>query len=157
MASLISHSSPIRAIASLDISPTHDTTRKLGLSAVIVPKVMCDLPLHPIQGDIQWKHLNGLHLADPHFSRPGKIDLLLGIEIFTEVLRQGLRSGPPGLPVAIETEFGWVIAGKLDSLFTSPLSNHATVTTDEILQRFWEVEEHPRDHANISAEEKMVV
>ena len=83
--------------------------------------------------------------------------LLLGVEIFTEVLHQGLRTGPPGLPVAIETEFGWVIAGKVDSSSTAPLtvvSNHATVTTDEILQQFWDVEKNLRDNANLSVEEK---
>ena len=31
-----------------------------------------------------------------------KFDLLLGVEIFTEVLHQSLRTGPPGLPVTIE-------------------------------------------------------
>lgn len=155
----LTHSSPIQAIASFDISPVHDTTRKLSLTAVIVPKITCDLPLHPIPCVIQWKHLTGLRLADPHFNCPGKVDLVLGVEIFTEVLRQGRQTGPPGLPVIIETEFGWVIAGKLDSSPTSPLtivSNHATVTTDEILQRFWEVEENPRDNVNLSVEEKMV-
>ena len=154
------HSSPIQAIASFNISPVHDTTRKHSLTAVIVPKVTCDLPLHPILCDIQWKHLTGLRLVDPHFNCSGKVDFLLGVEIFTEVLRQGRRIRPPGLPVTIETEFGWVIAGKLYSTSTPPLtivSNHATVTTDEILQRFWEVEENPRDNANLSVEEKMVV
>ena len=65
---------PIQGIASFDISPIHDTTRKLSLMAVIVQKVTtCDLPLHPVLCDIQWKHLTGLRLADPHFNCPGKI------------------------------------------------------------------------------------
>ena len=81
------------------------------------------------------------------------------MEIFTEVLRQGRRTGPPGTPLAIDTEFGWVLAGKVS--VPTPTQNitsyHATVTTDEILQKFWEVEENPKDHVNLSIEERMVV
>ena len=71
----LSHSSPIQAIANFDISPMHDTTRKLNITAVIVPKVTCDLPLHPVQHNIKWRHLSGIRLADPHFCRPGRIDI----------------------------------------------------------------------------------
>ena len=156
----LSHSSPIQAIANFDISPMHDALRKLNLTAAIVPKVTCDLPLYPVQCDIQkWKHLSGIRLADPHFCHPGRIDLLLGVEIFTEVLRQGRQTGPPGSPIAIETEFGWVLAGKINvpTPTQTITSYHATITTDEMLQKFWEVEENPNDHANLSTEEKMVV
>ena len=45
----ISHNSPIYTIANFDISSTHNTSRKLGVTAVIVPKFTCDLPLHPVQ------------------------------------------------------------------------------------------------------------
>ena len=131
----LSHSSPIQALANFNISPTHDAMRKLIMTAVVVPKVTCDLPLHPVQRDIKWKHLSGIRLADPHFCHPGRIDLLLGVEIFTKVLRQDRRTGPPGSPIAIETEFGWVLAGKINvpTPTHTITSHHATVTTDEIL------------------------
>ena len=129
------------------------------MTAVVVPKVTCDLPLHPIQCSTKWKHILGIRLADPHFCRPGRIDLLLEVDIFTEVLRQGRRTGPPGSPIAIETELGWVIAGKIDVLASTQAiaSHHATVTADEVLQKFWEVEENLKDHLNLSVEERMVV
>lgn len=154
----LSHHSQIQAIANFDISPTHNTMRKLSMTAVVVPKVTCDLPLHPVQCSTKWKHILGIRLADPHFCRPGRIDLLLGVDIFMAVLRQGRRTGPPGSPIAIETELGWVIAGKIDVLASTQAiaSHHATVTADEVLQKFWEVE-NPKDHLNLSVEERMVV
>jgi hypothetical protein len=51
-------------------------------------------------------HLEDIHLADPDFGRPGRINVLLGFEIFVETLLQGRQIGPPGSPCAFETEFG---------------------------------------------------
>ncbi len=42
-------------------------------------RVTCELPL-PF--DRRWSHLSGLQLADSKFGRPGRIDLLLGVEVF---------------------------------------------------------------------------
>ena len=33
-----------------------------------------------------WQHLHGLTLADPHHDTPGRIDCLLGAEVFAAVL-----------------------------------------------------------------------
>ena len=70
-------------------------------------------------------HLKDLKLADPVFGRPGKIDILLGIDVYTDVLLHGRRSGPPGSPIAFETIFGWVLAGRT-SLHTSVCLSIAT-------------------------------
>ena len=48
---------------------------------------------------------SGIQLSDPTFGHPGRIDILLGVDIFTQVLLQGWRIGP-GAPVAFETIFG---------------------------------------------------
>ena len=76
---------------------------------------------------------------------------------------QGRRTGPPDAPVAFETKFGWVLAGK-----TGPISfsnhcvtvNHvSTISGDELLSKFWEVEETPKNHSMdfYSQEECLVV
>ena len=101
-----------------------------------------------------------LPLADPGFGRPGKIDLLLGVDIFVDVLCHGRRFGPPGSPVAFETHFGWVLAGSTHSC--SPSEQVAThhvlcVSGDELLRKFWEVEETPLSGSNLTPEEKKVV
>ena len=51
-----------------------------------------------------------LPLANPTFREPSRIDLLLGVEVFAEVLRYG----PAGSPVALVTDFGWVLSGGAD-------------------------------------------
>ena len=121
----ISQRAPIQSISSFQISPVGPNKRKIGVSAVIVPKVTCDLPLAPVPFQLTWKHISDLSLADPGFGQPGRIDILLGVDVFVDVLRHGRRSGPPGSPTALETEFGWVLCGgsgsSPDSMRVSPL------------------------------------
>ena len=62
----------------------------------------------PVPFDRDWKHLSGLRLADPEFGTPGHVDILLGVDVFNRVVRQGRRQGPPGSPMAMNTKFGWV-------------------------------------------------
>ena len=57
-----------------------------------------------------WKHIEGLSLIDPEY-KPGKIDILLGVDIFIEVIHHDQWSGPQNTPTALNTEFGWVLAG----------------------------------------------
>ena len=151
--------SSLRALTNVTIS-SPQTNRKFNLTTIIVPRVTCDLPVYPVTPSLTWNHLDGLPLADPDYGRPGRIDLLLGVDIFTEVLLHGRRVGAPGSPVAFETEFGWVLAGPT-SITTSKtiVTSHHTlaVTSDEVLQRFWEIEEESRPELNLSPEEQSVV
>ena len=84
----------------------------------------------------------GIPLADLNFSLSGRVDILLGVDIFVEALHQGQRTGMPGSPSAFKTDFGWVLAGKLDACSPdhSIASHHISVATgDDLLQRFWEI------------------
>ena len=104
----------------------------------MVPRVTCNLPLHLVPFNLEWKRLADIPLADPDFGRPGRIDLLLGVDVFVEVLRQGRRIGPLGSPSAFETEFGWVFAGNINShtpshIISSYHAHASFVIGDEIL------------------------
>ena len=105
--------------------------------------------------------MSDIQFADPDFGSPGKIDLLLGVDIFISVMLNGRRFGPPGSPTALETEFGWVLAGGIGvgcSTADCMISNHVSfLTGDELLRKFWEIEDGPRhDPMMFTPEEKMV-
>lgn len=108
-----------------------------------------------------WSHLSDLPLADPEFGRPGKIDLLLGVDIYTDVLLHGRRMGLPGSPAAFETIFGWVLAGRIEPSTPSHhcvASHHVSVlSSDELLSKFWELEETPNSPSGHSHEECLIV
>ena len=83
------------------------------VEAAVLRKIATKLPTSPVSFDRNWRHLSGLRLIDPEFGVPGNIDVLLGVDMFSRVVRQGRRQGPPGTPVAIRTYFGWVLSGTI--------------------------------------------
>ena len=79
--------------------------------------------------------MEGISLADPDFGLPRRIDILLGVDIFVEVLHQGRWTAAPGSSSAFKTEFGWGLAGKLDVYASSHsiASHHVSVATGDDL------------------------
>lgn len=91
----------------------------------------------------QWPHIDGLQLADPEFPRQSKIDILIGGDIYGDLLLPGLHQRV-GLPTAQNTVLGWILSGRVPAIDTNNisstlLSNQCTV--DNELTRFWEIEE----------------
>ena len=61
--------------------------------------------------------------------------------------------------VAFETEFGWVLAGSTGaSSPTHHVSHHVSLLTgDDLLRKFWEIEEKPTADVVLSCEERSVM
>ena len=121
---------------------------------------MCDLPLHPVPFNPKWNHLAALQLADPGFGNPEKIDVLLGVDVFVTVMRQGRRLGISNSPIALETDFGWVLAGNTESC--SPVQQIAAhhvsfLSGDDMLRQFWEIEEKSTSHDAFTADERLAL
>ena len=150
-------------VSTLQVSSLYSPEAKYEITAIVVPRVTCDLPLQPVLNYSSWSHLSMLPLADPDFALPGRIDLLLGADLYADVMLHGRRCGPHGTPTAIETIFGWVLTGRTQGHShsrnqASIASHHTTVApSDDTLRMFWEIEENPKDGANLSTEERSVV
>ena len=154
----LSHNSLTQSIATFNVSAVsavNSPGKGVGVTAVVVPRVTCDLPLHPVPFDLSWNHLSDIPLADPGFGHPGKIDIILGVE----VLLQGRRIGPPHSPIAFETKFSWVLAGRTESCSSTShvAAHHALMSGDDLLHKFWEIEECPAGNPILSPEERSVV
>lgn len=122
--------------------------------AYVLPSICSPLPVQPVDSS-GWVHIRGLSLADPGFAHPGTVDLLLNADFFASSLLPGLIRGDVGQPSAINTVFGWVLMGGLESE-PVPLSrsrscrsrfsrdNQCLVVTnlslDNSIRRFWELE-----------------
>lgn len=75
-----------------------------------------------------WQHLRNLQLADPSFGRTGRIDALIGADVWGAIIREGLVHGSPNEPFAQATRLGWVVFGPavIDNTIESSLrSLHA--------------------------------
>lgn len=91
----------------------------MNVQAVVVPKVTNPLPSTFIQRS-DWKHIEGLRLADPEFYNPSNIDVILGTTVYGYLLLPGLEKADPNCPIAQNTELGWILSGA-----TEPDSNLA--------------------------------
>jgi hypothetical protein len=59
-----------------------------------------------------WKIPNDIKLADELFNHPEKVDLLIGSELFHEMLQSGRLRLPGNYPILQETVLGWIVAGQ---------------------------------------------
>ena len=120
-----------QSVVCFSVAPLFALEEALQIEAFVLPTVTSNLPLHSVPFDHNWYHLSGICLADPDFGTAGNIDLLLGADVFSDVVLQGRRSGLSGSPAAFETRFGWVLTGAVDckrgqSLTMLPSSQQTT-------------------------------
>lgn len=131
----------------IGISPVANGEPIFETNALIIPKVTSYLPELRINFD-NWAHLQGLTLADDPFN-DDPIHVLIGAEMYSQFILDGLKKGKVNEPIAVNTIFGWVLLGQSSdppSNIESNIQVHHCLNTkslDMSLQKFWEVEEIP--------------
>ena len=154
----LSNNFPLRSITAVDVSSIYSPGNSLTVTTIIIAQVTCNFPIHHVNSKSSWTHLSDLSLADLEFGIPGKIDLLLGVDVSADIILQDRRLGPPGTPTAFDTIFEWVLPRKTSSV-TSQLcvtSHHISAVSSSIDDN-WEVEEPPGSVASWSLEEQEIV
>lgn len=115
------------------------------ITAIVVPRVTCDLLVHPVSSGPTWTHLNDIPLADPHFGTPGRIDILLRVDVFTSLLLHGRRTGPRVLLLPLKQCLVLTGSSSQSTPQSVTTSHHTLIATgDDLLRQFWEIEESSR-------------
>ncbi|XP_072934812.1 uncharacterized protein [Epargyreus clarus] len=135
-----------------------------NLTCPVLPKLTDNIP----KSFVNAKFLNipaNVQLADPTFYNPSPIDVLVGADLFFNIVgseRQSLGSNKPQL---IYTEFGWIISGSvcLPYHISNRKSNYINCNFNVLtnqdnfnnrLSKFWELEEIPNSARLLSEDEK---
>ncbi|XP_055645124.1 uncharacterized protein LOC129780980 [Toxorhynchites rutilus septentrionalis] len=122
---------------------SHCTKFTVEESCQILKKITRELPVNPVDSST-WNIPSEVILADPMFYAPGPIDLLLGMELYFDLLLEGLIKLGPEKPVLQNTVFGWVASGKIGA--HHPRTQHklahvcSAESVDDPISRFWEIE-----------------
>ncbi|KAL0884187.1 hypothetical protein ABMA27_016192 [Loxostege sticticalis] len=129
-----------RSMVSLTLKSKLDPSFVTEVNAFVLSNITSHLPGQRVSLD-NWVELSQIYLADPQFDVPNKIDILLGAEVYSQILKDGVLRGPMGSPIAQCTTLGWVISGPVN---TATDENRITVLhtcVEEFdLKKFWELE-----------------
>ena len=152
----------IKGIKSKDSSKLHPMRRvtlasefqqdwRAEVKLASMPEVIRELPLQHAPHLKSMPHLRQLRLADNQFDRPGKIELLLGQNIYRHLFKGRMIKGPRREdPEAWLTVFGWTVLGSYkpsqsashqDKITHFVASVEADDASNAILARFQELEE----------------
>ncbi|XP_045483078.1 uncharacterized protein LOC123688551, partial [Harmonia axyridis] len=119
---------------------------KFNSTFLVIEKITDSIPTRKIDTS----RLNipkNINLADESFAEPDKIDGILGVSIFWDLICAGQINLGRGEPSLQKTRLGWIIAGQIngkvsDSRRKKVVCNLSTnVALEEQIQKFWELEE----------------
>lgn len=142
------------------IASCYDETYKTDISCFVVPHITQSLPIAQIDY-IKLNIPSHIQLADPTFSTPSQVDMLLGADIFWDILGSQRISLGKTRPILSETRLGWLVSGVIHSQYTS--SHNSTVHCHHIqnidlqdqLDRFFELETVTPSVNNLSKEQNI--
>ncbi|KAJ8931551.1 hypothetical protein NQ314_015522 [Rhamnusium bicolor] len=84
--------------------------KKFNIACGIVNNITCELP----QGHVDTSQFiipSDIKLADDEFNIPGKIHMLIGADLYYDLMEPGLIRLGANLPVLINSKLGWVLGG----------------------------------------------
>lgn len=116
--------------------------------ALVMRKLINNLPNQSFD-TINWTLLENIELADPSFNISGPIDLLLGADIYSEVIVEGVRKHSNRSLLAQQTKLGWILCGATKKQYNC----FVTLTELDNLSQFWEMEDIPSEPGKTESDE----
>lgn len=117
-----------RGQTTVTIRSTINNGFEIQLEVYVLRSITSELPLASVDAS-QWNQVSNLLLADPTFGTPGKIDMLIGADIWSTIIQDGFITGKAGEPSAMCTQFGWVAVGPANTNGTERDVIHSLHTT----------------------------
>lgn len=95
------------------------------LYSLVVPTIIANLPVMKV--DIRsWSIPPSIDFADQSFHVPKKIEMIIGTELFIDLLKNGRMKLTYGSPMLVETDLGWIVS--------DPVKAQSSVPSAEICQ-----------------------
>ncbi|XP_029671978.1 uncharacterized protein LOC115240763 [Formica exsecta] len=155
------HAETFQHATQIFISPRDSLVPSLSTTALIMKSLTSYTPKQNV--DISsLSYLADLPRADADPTSLDPINLIIGADLYNDIILDGVRKGSVGQPIAQNYVLGWIISGPITSSTTNNLSSptilygncalnrvstHHIVgspSLEEELHRFWEVKELPR-------------
>ncbi|XP_046409087.1 uncharacterized protein LOC124173968 [Ischnura elegans] len=144
---------------SFKIKPHFHSPFACDVDAFVVSKVSSYIPGNKIVFS-NWKHIQGLTLADPQQYEERGIELLLSAAIHAKIVKDQVKKGGSGEPIATCTALGWMLSGDVQIQQVEPSEPstvlHCLETEDltDLLRKFWEQEDFQPSRKILTPEEQ---
>lgn len=120
-------SPPIKHQVNATLKSRHNGYQ-VNLNFLVLTKITGDLPSMSVDTR-NWGIPNNITLADTSFNVKGRIDLLVGAELFHQILCIGRIVLSDELPTLQKTLFGWIVSGMQKSSNSNGSSSSSTDNT----------------------------
>ncbi|XP_071640886.1 uncharacterized protein [Temnothorax longispinosus] len=132
------------------------TSYSQNIECYVLNTITENLPQIQVNTD-KFKIPSNIRLADPHFHIPGEINILIGAEIFWQLMCVGQIHSHKNQPTLQKTQLGWIVGGKTCTYGPAEakvcnLSTNQQI--NETLAKFWNMEHIPEE-TPFSPEEKL--
>lgn len=149
-------SATAKSTVTLKMRSRIDPTVKITVNAFVLKSVTALLPATKVTR-VEWVDLADDDLADPEYDRPNKIDVLLGAEVYSQVIQEGIKRNVSGTYLAQNSTLGWILSGTFEldhSNYPAHITvMHLSLDPDELLRKFWELEAEPSRKKTLTEEE----
>nr|XP_049696300.1 uncharacterized protein LOC126054500 [Helicoverpa armigera] len=130
------------------------------VSCLVLPQITGNLPKSKF--DLKQLNIHGFQLADPTLNEPSPINLLIGADLFWDIISAQQHSLGHGFPKLQASKFGWLVTGplpcfnknKTESVMCNFVSKDTSSSLHDDLSKFWELENFPQKRPP-SSEEKL--
>lgn len=128
---------------------SHSSSFNVIMTCLVLPKISDELP--KVAFDSKPLDLSNFTLADPSFNEPSSIDMLIGADLFWDLIGSKQHSLGSQNPILRSSKLGWLIAGPM-SIARTPNSINKTIVCHALLKegnlpnlesqvaKFWELE-----------------
>lgn len=128
----------------------------MNLRCIVLPKITQNLPLIEYERS-DFNIPNNIRLADPQFYKSGKIDLLIGAEMFWDLVCIGQIRIGKNRPVLQKSLLGWILSGRMispENQKSQTICNLSLLEElNDTVNKFWQVENCLDDKGIVAEEE----
>lgn len=118
--------------------------------ALIMKQLIKNLPSQTFTKP-DWSYLDHINLADPEFYHSRHVDVLLGADVYSRILMDGICRASSSLPTAQQTQLGWILSGN-----TQTFQCNVVIQNLDEIQKFWETEEIA-EQSELSSEDQQCI
>ncbi|KAF9410029.1 hypothetical protein HW555_010780, partial [Spodoptera exigua] len=113
------------AVVVINLHSRVNPSFQIKVNAYVLKSVTSLLPSAKV-ARLEWVDLNDNDLADPEYFIPNRIDVLLGAEVYSQVIQHGVKKNANGTLLAQETTLGWVLSGAFE--IKQGVDSHSNIT-----------------------------